>query len=320
MELNLLNQYLLVSTFEKLRHCKHFENFDVQVKKAYLNQKIKDDSLGFYSYSDAFIAVINEANDKKKRELIEKILATTDEYILKDMKTHPSIAEYIMIFFNYLYFDLYFGTEKLTNPKKIKSFIRNEKTQEFKDFKTNIIRSLGEDSDVSIKINKIYDIVTNLNYKDIIEFKNQVDEISHKINCLFGLLMDLDAIPFLFIFKCVYLPYKALIYRTTGDKESKESQDFNFLSQKTKLSLTTYSNLYNTLKNIKIKETDFSYLHLNCKTTIDNIADLSLLMCDVVINASDAKLTNEEKQVIYLFYKDVELLIWEYIALIEYLI
>ena len=43
-------------------------------------------------------------------------------------------------------------------------------------------------------------------------------------------------------------------------------------------------------------------------------------MCDVVINASDAKLTNEEKQVIYLFYKDVELLIWEYIALIEYLI
>lgn len=322
MELKLLNQYLLVSTFEKLRHIENFENFNVQVKKNYLTTPITDTSLGFYTYSDALISVINEASNEKKQLLIDKILATTDEYIIKGIKSNPPFAEYVMVFFNYLYFDLYFGTEKLTNPKKIKSFIRNEKLLEFKDFKTKVIHSLGEDSPISKKIIEIYDITTNLNYKSIEEFTNQVDEIVKKINIIFKTFIDLRVVPYLFIFKNIYFPYKGLIYRTNGDKTSKEAQNFNFLARKTMLSLNSYSNLYEILKNIKIKETTFDYLKTlginNIK--VENLAELAILMCDVVIAESDTKLSNEEKQILYLFYNDIEMLIFEYIALIEYLI
>lgn len=322
MELKLLNQYLLVSTFEKLRHLENFENFNTQIKKAYLNVPFKDNSIGFYKYSDALVSVINEANYEKKQLLIDKILESTDEYIIKGIKDNPPFAEYIMVFFNYLYFDLYFGTEMLTNPKKIKSFIKNEKLLEFKDFKNKVINSLGNDSPVSKQIIAIFDIVSNLNYKSVEEFTKQVNSVVSHINTLFELFLNLRAVPYLFIFKTIYLPYTGLIYRTTGNKESKEAQNFNFLARKTMLSLNSYNALYDLLSEIKINETTFDYLKPLgiTDTTVSNLAELAELLCKVVINEADAKLSNSEKQILYLFYKDVEILIWEYIALIEYLI
>ena len=265
---------------------------------------------------------MNKANIDEKQDLINKILSTTDEYIIKDIKSNPPFAEYVMVFFNYLYFDLYFGTEKLTNPKKIKSFIRNEKLLEFKDFKNKVIHSLGMNSPISQKIVEIYDITSNLNYKSVIEFTDQVDKIVNNINFVFKTFIDLRVVPYLFIFKTIYLPYKGLIYRITGDKESKEAQNFNFLTIKTLLSLNSYNHLYELLETIKIEETTFDYLKQLGLTDIkvSNLAELVTLMCHVIINESDAKLSNEEKQILYLFYKDVEILIWEYIALIEYLI
>lgn len=322
MELKLLNQYLLVSTFAKVRNVESLENFNVLIKKAYLNTPISDTTLGFYTYSDALVSVMNKANIDEKQDLINKILSTTDEYIIKDIKSNPPFAEYVMVFFNYLYFDLYFGTEKLTNPKKIKSFIRNEKLLEFKDFKNKVIHSLGMNSPISQKIVEIYDITSNLNYKSVIEFTDQVDKIVNNINFVFKTFIDLRVVPYLFIFKTIYLPYKGLIYRITGDKESKEAQNFNFLAIKTLLSLNSYNHLYELLETIKIEETTFDYLKQLGLTDIkvSNLAELVTLMCHVIINESDAKLSNEEKQILYLFYKDVEILIWEYIALIEYLI
>ena len=326
METKFLNQYLIISTFKKLKESDtNMELLNSMIKKDYLKEKINSSNLNFYSYSDAMIGVLNEANKDKKQTLIDEILSTTDEYIINDIRKNPPLAEYIMIFLNYLYFDIYFGTEKITNPKKIKSFLRNEKMIEIIHFKNTINKSLGADSGITYKVNRITEIIQNFNYKSVDEFRKQVDKIVEYIDRILKNLISLEVIPITFIFKHIYLPYQALVYRVNGNKESREAENFNFLAHKTLLSLNSYNILYEFLSNFKIEESDFNYLKKlniticdNCK--VNNLADLALLMCKVVIEVSDDKLNEEEKQILYLFYKDIELLVWEYNNLIDYLL
>ncbi|WP_068267472.1 hypothetical protein [Caviibacter abscessus] len=320
----ILNQYLLISTFHRLKNTNDNNIIDLLLKKEYLKERLNNTNLGYYSYFDALISIQNEANENKRNEIIDKILDTTDFYFIKEIKKNPPLEDYIMTFLNYLYFELYYGTEKTLMPKKIKTFIRNTKLNEILKFKETIIKALGENTPISYKVNKIYEIIENFDYKSHENFTTQLDKISNYIDRILKNLISMEAIPFRFIFKHVYIPYEALIYRVSGNKESKDAENFNFLTNKVELSLNSYKSLYSFLYEIKINETNFSYLkNLNLKYSnsyiINNLADLSILMSHVLIEVSSNKLTPEDKQILYLFYKDIELLVCEYQYLIEYL-
>lgn len=318
-----LNQYLLVSTFENLKN-----NYDEKIlkkllKKKYLKLKISNDNINFYTYSDALIAAFNEASENNRLNLINNVLETTEEYLIREMKKNPPFPDYVMVFLNYLYFDLYFGTEKATMPKKIKFFIRNEKMVEIDSFRNTVINYLGEDSSISYKVNRIAEIIREFDYKSVENFREQLKKIENYIDRIFKNFINLEAYPINFIFKHIYLPYKALVYRVSGNKESKEAENFNFLTNKVYLALTSYPTLYKLLENIKVETTDFSYLKtVNSSLSeykVENLAQLSKLICQVVIDASYDKLEVEDKQLLYLFYEDVESLIIEYQLLIDYL-
>lgn len=325
MDTKFLNQHLIISTLNKLKHYENTNILSHVLQKNYLKEKLNSNNFNFETYSDALVAILNEANKDKKEKLIENILSTTDAYVINEIKKNPPFAEYIMVFLNYLYFDLYFGTERATNPKKIKSFMRNEKSIEISNFRNTILNNLGVDSPIYYKINRISEIVNELNYKSVEEFRSQLDKIVEYIDRIFKNLVNLDAVPITFVFKNIYLPYQGLVYRVNGNKESKEAEQFNFLAHKTLLSIISYKHLYYFLENFKIDETDFSYLeqidHSIVKNhKVSNLAELSILMCKVLIELSDDNLSPEQKQILYLFYQDIELLTWEYNALIEYLI
>lgn len=319
-----LENYLLVSTFEKLKNTNDNKVISKLKKKKYLKNNVSNQELGYYTYLDALIGISNEANEEKRKEIIDKILDTNDFYFIKEMKQNPPLADYIMTFLNYLYFELYFGTEKATIPKKIKSFIRNEKMDEIIKFRDTVVKTLGEESPISYKVNRIVTIISEFDYKSYENFNSQLDKIANYIDRILKNLINFEAIPFNFIFKNVYIPYNALVYRVSGNKESKEAEHFNFLTHKVQFAINSYKSLYNFLYEIKIDETDFSYLKnlcLKCSANyrVNNLADLSLLISRVVIEVSDDKLNSEDKQILYLFYKDIELLVCEYQYLIEYI-
>lgn len=319
----ILNQYLLISTFYRLKEANNNDIINQLLHKKYLKERINNTDLGYYSYFDALIAIQNEANENKKKDIINRILDTTDFYFIKEIKNNPPLEDYIMTFLNYLYFELYYGTEKATIPKKIKTFIRSTKLNEIAEFRNTILKALGDKAPISYKINRIYEIIENFDYKSHENFTAQLDKISNYIDRILKNLIAMEVTPFRFIFKHIYIPYEALIYRVSGNKNSKEAENFNFLTNKVKLSLSSYKSLYNFLYEIKINETDFSYLkslNLKCNNCIiNNLADLSILISQVVIEVSSNNLTAEDKQILYLFYKDIELLVCEYQFLIEYL-
>lgn len=326
MDKKSLDQYLLVSTFDKLLMTEDFSFLDKLTKKDYLKQPITSpsNSLPYYTYLDAIIGIKNEANTKKQIDLINHILQTSEYDLIKEHKSSVSLEEYIMTFLNYLYFEIYFGTEKATNPKKIKSFLKNEKLLEIQQFQSNITSKLGLDNPISYKINRIVEIINEFDYNSIENFIAQLDKIVEYIDRILKNLLSLDAIPYVFILKHLYLPYKALVYRVNGDKTSKEAEYFNFLTNKANLSLSSYKTLYAFLEEIKIPETDFSYLKVVTNSCcadfkVNNLAKLSELISHIVIDAANDKLQVDDKQILYLLYKDIELLTLEYLILIEFL-